>query len=93
MGSIGPPELLIMAVFLVLVAVAIVVVVVAVNSSRAASRNQQLAQVYPAQAMPPAPHSIEARLLELDALRGRGVINDDEHASARKRALEGPTSS
>jgi hypothetical protein len=33
------------------------------------------------------PLSVEARLLELDNLRARGVISDEEHRAARARVL------
>jgi hypothetical protein len=37
-----------------------------------------------------APHRpIEERLRELDDLKSRGVISDDEHREARRRALDG----
>jgi hypothetical protein len=39
------------------------------------------------------PGSIEARLLELDSLRSRGVITADEYASSRIRVLEDRPSS
>lgn len=42
--------------------------------------------------MPPAPQSIEVRLLELDSLRSRDVISYDEYLAARQRAIQGSTS-
>lgn len=35
------------------------------------------------------PRSLEDRLRELDGLRARGVISDEEHRAARTAALEG----
>jgi len=37
----------------------------------------------------PGPRSIEQRLAELDDLRTRGVISDDEHRDARAAILKG----
>jgi len=37
----------------------------------------------------PAERSVEERLRELDDLRGRGVITDDEHREARAAVLRG----
>ncbi len=97
MGGIGSTELLILLV--VLVAAGLVVV----RSRVAANRNRRAGRAAPvrgiASAAPPAvvadvaPRSIEARLAELETLRSRGVINDEEYASARTRALEGPAAS
>jgi hypothetical protein len=98
MGGIGPTELLILLVAVVAVALVVIRGRVAANRTRQTGRAQPMngiaapsgfAQVVAA--VPPG--SIEARLLELDSLLSRGVINADEYASARIRALEGRTGS
>jgi len=87
--------------FVVLVAAALVVIRarVAANRNRQTGRAQPVRGIAAGSGAPPVvvaaapPGSIEARLLELDSLRSRGVINADEYASARIRALEGRTTS
>jgi hypothetical protein len=96
MGSIGPTELLILLVVVVAVALVAIRGRISANHSRQTGRKHpgrgiaapSVAPPVVADAAPPL-GSIEARLLELDSLRSRGVINADEYASARIRALEG----
>ncbi len=95
MGSIGPTELLILLVVVVAILLVVIRGRVAANRNRETGRGQPARAISAAPASPPVvdatapPGSIEARLLELDSLRSRGVIDADEYASARIRALEG----
>ena len=43
----------------------------------------------PAVATPPPAPTIEQRLIELDGLRARGIISDEEHREARAAVLKG----
>jgi len=95
MGGVGSTELLILLV--IVVAAGLVVV----RSRVTASRNRQARGAQPVRGIAagsgappivvatPRSGSIEARLLELDSLRTRGVIGEDEYVAARKAALEG----
>jgi hypothetical protein len=99
MGSIGSTELLILLVVVVAIALIVIRGRIAVNHNRQTGRTQPRRGITAASGTLPVvaasvpPTSIEARLLELDSLRNRGVINADEYASARMRALEGRTGS
>jgi len=99
MGGIGPTELLILLVVVVAVGLVVVRSRVAANRTREAGRMPPTPGITAGSGTPPvvvasaAPGSIEARLLELDGLRDRGVISADEYASARIRVLEGHTGS
>lgn len=98
MGGIGPTELLILLVAVVAVALVVIRGRVAANRTRQTGRSQPMSGIAAASAIPHVvaavpPGSIEARLLELDSLLSRGVIDADEYASARIRALEGRTGS
>lgn len=91
---------ILIAVFFALVAVlfvgiVIVMVVAASRSKRAleaggldplAAEAQLAAQAANSQLLAPR-RPIEERLRELDDLRSRGVISDEEHQDARRRAL------
>jgi len=83
------------------VAAVIFIIVVAVRNARAAKnagydpltmQTDITAQVMRSELMRPAgspQRPLEERLAELDDLHARGVISDDEHATARASALAG----
>ncbi|MEW1833951.1 SHOCT domain-containing protein [Microbacterium sp. NPDC079995] len=52
-------------------------------------RSDVLAPAEPVAAAPAAQPSIEQRLVELDDLRARGIISDEEHREARAAVLRG----
>ena len=77
------------------VSIVIFMVVAATRNKRAleaggldplAAESQLAARAANSQLLAPR-RSLEERLRELDDLRSRGVISDDEHAAARAKAL------
>lgn len=89
MGDIGSTEALILLVVLVAAGLVLIRSRVAAKRTRqtGSSASARVIAASPAAAAPQ--RSLESRLVELDNLRSRWVINDTEYASARQRAIEG----
>ena len=99
MAGVGAVEVLIIAFFVLFavmfVSIVIVMVLAAGRSKRAlraggldplAAEAQLAARAANSDLLAPR-RSLEERLRELDDLRSRGVISDEEHATARAKAL------
>lgn len=79
MGSLGMPELIMMAIVLLLLAVPVGIVILVVTLSRRKRAPQ----------FPSCAPSAQERLLAIDDLRARNLLSEAEHAEQRQRISGG----